>query len=279
MGGVAVPELAGTVAHAGALGMLCEFALESSEDRMRRALDLAAGGSVGMGFFGHWMSDDLATFERAADRLRVVEIFWTAPDASLVDRARPSGKALIAWQVGSVADAVAAQDAGCDFVVAQGIGAGGHVRGTAGRDALLQAVLAKVSIPVVIAGGIANASDVARAIGAGQRRGALRARTRRCDHTRDPDPTTCDHVRRGRARPARQSSRSPATESCGRARVGRGTSRHQSRGLAARGRRRRHVGPCAFVGRATHRCARCARRGPGDRTHETTGRRGRTGTS
>jgi nitronate monooxygenase len=167
MGGVAVPELAGAVARAGALGMLCEFDVEPSSERMRRAVSLAGDGTVGMGFFGHWMHDDLDTFERAAHELRVVEVFWTAPDGALVERARRSGDALIAWQVGSATDARAAQDAGCDFVIAQGVEAGGHVRGTTSRDVLLEAVLAAVSIPVAVAGGIANPAGVAHAIGAG----------------------------------------------------------------------------------------------------------------
>jgi nitronate monooxygenase len=167
MGGVAGPTLAGAVARAGALGMLCEFGIEGSADRMRKALELAGEGQVGMGFFGHWIDGDLATYELAAERLRVVEVFWTTPDPALASRARRCGDALVAWQVGSRDDAVAAQDAGCDFVVAQGVEAGGHVRGTVPRDELLEQVLDAVTIPVVIAGGIASASDVASAIRAG----------------------------------------------------------------------------------------------------------------
>jgi nitronate monooxygenase len=167
MGGVAVPELAGAVARAGALGMLCEFDARPSAERIERTLALAEGGTVGMGFFGHWMIDDLETFEHAAAELRVVEVFWTEPDASLVDRARSAGRALVAWQVGTAASAQAAQDAGCDFVVAQGLEAGGHVTGTTARDELLEAVLARVSVPIVIAGGIATPADVAREIRAG----------------------------------------------------------------------------------------------------------------
>ena len=163
MGGVATPELAGAVARAGALGMLCEFDAQPSSQRMKLAVSLASGGSVGMGFFGHWIHGDLETFEHAANVLDVVEVFWTSPDASLVDRARRSGDALVAWQVGSRDDAIAAEDAGCDFVVAQGVESGGHVRGTTPRIELLAAVLARVSLPVVVAGGIANATDVARA--------------------------------------------------------------------------------------------------------------------
>jgi NAD(P)H-dependent flavin oxidoreductase YrpB (nitropropane dioxygenase family) len=134
---------------------------------MQQTLAIAEDGRVGMGFFGHWMHDDLETFEQAAAALRVVEVFWTAPDAAVVDRARRSGDALVAWQVGSVAHGLAAQDVGCDFVVAQGVEAGGHVMGTTARDQLLEDLLARVSIPIVIAGGIANARHVARAIGMG----------------------------------------------------------------------------------------------------------------
>lgn len=167
MGGVATPELAGAVARAGGLGMLGEFEPEPAPARIERALSLADGGAVGMGFFGQWMAHDLANYEAAAAQLRVVEIFWTTPHAPTVDRARESGSALVAWQVGSADDAVAAEDAGCDFVVAQGVEAGGHVRGTTTRVELLHDVLGRVSIPVVAAGGIATPADVANALAAG----------------------------------------------------------------------------------------------------------------
>jgi nitronate monooxygenase len=176
MGGVAVPELAAAVARAGALGMLCEFDDETASGRMARAVELAEGGAVGMGFFGHWIDRDLETFEMASDRLRVVEVFWSTPDAALVARARRSGDALVGWQVGSLDEALAAVDAGCDFVVAQGREAGGHVRGTLPRKALLELVLSRVSVPVVTAGGIATAGDVRAAIAAGA--AAVRVGTR-----------------------------------------------------------------------------------------------------
>jgi nitronate monooxygenase len=166
MGGVAGPELAGAVARAGALGMLCEFDLEPAGERMTSALAAAGGGTVGMGFFGHLVQHDLETFETAAARLRVVEVFWSTPDPALVARARSSGRALVAWQVGSVGEALAAQDAGCDFVIAQGVEAGGHVRGTEPLDVLLRAVCARVSMPVVAAGGIATADSVVTAMNA-----------------------------------------------------------------------------------------------------------------
>src|SRR6266851_4148091 len=167
IGGVAVPELAGAVAGAGAVGMLCEFDVEAAADRMTRALHLAGGGAVGMGFFGQWIDADLGNFEAAAARLRVVEVFWTDPGAALVQRARRAGPALVGWQVGSLDGALAAADAGCDFVIVQGVEAGGHVRGRTPRQELLASVLARTSIPVVAAGGVATARHVEAVISAG----------------------------------------------------------------------------------------------------------------
>src|SRR5579864_2155675 len=167
MGGVSGPELAGAVARAGALGMLCEFDLEPAEERMTNAMARADGGAVGMGFFGHRIQDDLATFESAAARLRLVEVFWTTPEPALVARARSAGAAFVAWQVGSLDQALAAEDAGCDFVITQGVEAGGHVRGTQPLTELLHAVCERLSVPVVAAGGIASAERVAAALSAG----------------------------------------------------------------------------------------------------------------
>ena len=176
MGGVSGPELAGAVAGAGALGMLCEFDDEAAAERMTRAVQLGDVGAIGMGFFGQWIDRDLETFEMACDRLRAVEVFWSEPDAALVARARRSGAALVGWQVGSLDEALAGVDAGCDFVVAQGREAGGHVRGTLPRQELLELVLSRVSVPVVTSGGIATAVGVRAAIAEGA--AAVRVGTR-----------------------------------------------------------------------------------------------------
>ena len=77
------------------------------------------------------------------------------------------GGALCSWQVGSVEEAVAAERAGCDFVVAQGRETGGHVRGAMRLNDNVAAVLDAVSIAVVFAGGIATPDAVAQIIAAG----------------------------------------------------------------------------------------------------------------
>ena len=58
---------------------------------------------------------------------------------ALVEMAH-SGGALVSWQVGSKSEAVAAAAAGCDIIVAQGVEAGGHVRGTVDTMTLLSQV-------------------------------------------------------------------------------------------------------------------------------------------
>jgi len=76
-------------------------------------------------------------------------------------------KAIAAWQVGSAAEARLAADVGCDFIVAQGVEAGGHLRGQLGMFALLNEVLDAVGIPVLAAGGIGTGRAFAAALAAG----------------------------------------------------------------------------------------------------------------
>ncbi len=113
--------------------------------------------------------------EGAASRARVVEFFYDTPAPSLVETVREGG-ALVSWQVGSRDEAVAAERAGCDLVVAQGTEAGGHVREKIGLLALLGEVLESVRVPVVAAGGVGTGRVMAAALAAGA--SAVRVGTR-----------------------------------------------------------------------------------------------------
>ena len=92
----------------------------------------------------------------------MIDFFWGDPDPELVEIAHGGG-ALASWQVGSADEAVAAERAGCDFIIAQGIEAGGHIRGALGLIPLLSPILGKVAIPVLGAGGIGSARAPAHA--------------------------------------------------------------------------------------------------------------------
>jgi nitronate monooxygenase len=152
MGGVGTTELAAAVAGAGGLGMV-------------PAGTQPAAGACGVNILMPFNTsvDDLA---EAARQCRVLEFFYGDPRADFVGAAHGGG-ALAGWQVGSAAEAVAAEEAGCDYVVAQGTEAGGHVRGSERLDEVLAQVLSSVRIPVVAAGGIATADRVAAVIRSG----------------------------------------------------------------------------------------------------------------
>ena len=104
--------------------------------------------------------------EAASRHARVVEFFYRQPDSSLVELVHRAG-ALAFWQIGSLKEAKDAADVGCDVIVAQGIEAGGHIRGKIGLLPLLSHVLSSVDVPVVAAGGIGNGRAMAAVLAAG----------------------------------------------------------------------------------------------------------------
>ena len=165
MGGAATPALAAAVADAGGLGMVNLVMVSAEEvaaalDQLKRRTSGTVGFNVLMPFL------DPAVVEAAASRVRVVEFFYGDPDPAWVGRVHDTG-ALAAWQVGSVAEAKAGVDAGCDFVIAQGAEAGGHVRGQLSLLPLLDGVLAAIEVPVLAAGGIATARGLAAVLATG----------------------------------------------------------------------------------------------------------------
>lgn len=175
-GGIGTPRLAYAVAAAGALGMV------GASDFDRAALvEAFVGGTsrpppgqhVGAGFLVPFV--DRGAVAAVAPLVKVIELFYGDPDRALV-RLGHDGGALVCWQVGSAEEARAAAGAGCDFVIAQGIEAGGHVRGKIGVLMLLDEVLGAVDVPVLAAGGVATARGMAAALAAGA--DGIRAGTR-----------------------------------------------------------------------------------------------------
>ncbi|MGG5890438.1 NAD(P)H-dependent flavin oxidoreductase [Falsiroseomonas sp. HC035] len=178
MGGVSPPELAAAVSEAGGLGMvgtaragLTPATLAVLLERVR----LLTTRPFGVNFLvspvhlegRHGRQPlDLACVGVAAEAARVVDFFYGDPDPKLVEIVHKGG-ALACWQVGSRSEAVAAVEAGCDLIVAQGVEAGGHVRGRIGLLPLLAEILDAVDVPVLAAGGIGSARAMAAALAAG----------------------------------------------------------------------------------------------------------------
>lgn len=156
-GGTAGPELAAAVSEAGGLGtigILDPPALREAllAARARTGKPIAVNLLLPFARRGHW---------EVASEADVVVTFW----------GRPERRTARVWihQVGSANEAVAAHAAGADAVIAQGIEAGGHVRGVVPALDLLERVRAALpaDYPVLMAGGVAEAADVRDALAAG----------------------------------------------------------------------------------------------------------------
>ncbi len=155
-GGLAGHELAGAVSAAGGLGTIGILAPDGlrNEIAAARAVSdrpLAVNLLLPLARTAH--------FDAASDA-DVVVTFW----------GKPRRRTAKVWmhQCGSVEEALAARAAGADAVIAQGVEAGGHVRGTVpGMELLAQIRTAMPGYPVLSAGGVADRGDVQARLDAG----------------------------------------------------------------------------------------------------------------
>ena len=165
MGPVCSDELCAAVSEAGGLGMIT-VASTTPEELARRLDHIRSLTSKPIGANFLIPIVDPECLRLAARSARVIDFFWGDPDRQVVEIAHEGG-ALASWQVGSAAEAVAAETAGCDFIIAQGIEAGGHIRGTLGLLPLLSHVLDTVRVPVLAAGGVGSHRALAAVLAAG----------------------------------------------------------------------------------------------------------------
>lgn len=169
MGGVARAELAAAVAHAGGyptLGMVREAPdlIEAEVRALRAATDREFAVNLIPAATDPVLLD--AQIDRCLDLgVRAFSFFWTVvPDA--VGRVRSAGCKVI-HQVGTLDAARAAEAAGADVLVAQGLEAGGHVHGRTAAFALAAQVLTETRLPVVVSGGITDGKGLADALALG----------------------------------------------------------------------------------------------------------------
>lgn len=166
----AVAELVAAVSNAGGCGVLGASGAEPDEIRRRiaRTRELT-DRPFGVNMIIDEEDDEDRAYIRAgvgaacAEQVAVVVLFWGDP-APYVEMAHRAGVKVFI-QVGSLEEARAAAAAGVDAVIAQGVEAGGHVKGTTSVWELLPAVVQAIApVPVLASGGIGNGSAIARAL-------------------------------------------------------------------------------------------------------------------
>jgi nitronate monooxygenase len=169
MGGVARAELVAAVTVAGGygfLGMVRETPdfIAQQIDAVRARTDLPFGVNlIPAATDPVLLEAELSIcFEK---RVHSLCFFWDVR-ADLVARAKDAGCRVL-YQVGSIEDALAAEKAGADAIIAQGFEAGGHVRGTVSSLVLLPQVVRVVSVPVVASGGFASGESLIAALALG----------------------------------------------------------------------------------------------------------------
>jgi len=104
----------------------------------------------------------------------IVSFHFGLPDKNLLLRVRATGAKIVSSAT-SVAEARWLEDEGCDAIVAQGYEAGGHrgmfltqdVSTQAGTMALVPQIVDAVKVPVIAAGGIADARGIVAAFALG----------------------------------------------------------------------------------------------------------------
>jgi nitronate monooxygenase len=156
-GGLARHELAAAVSAAGGLGTIGFL----PPDDLRREIAAARRVTERPVAVNLLLPFARAGHFEAASQADVIVTFWGGPK-------RRTSKTWI-HQCGSVKEALTARQAGADGVIAQGVEAGGHVRGTLPAAQLLARVREAVpdDYPVLSAGGVADASDAKTRLDAG----------------------------------------------------------------------------------------------------------------
>jgi nitronate monooxygenase len=154
MGSIARHELAAAVSEAGGLGTI--GGARAPIAREVAAARRLTGGPIAVNLLLPFLRRGDAEAAAGAD---AIVTFWGPP--------RRVARGLWIHQCGSVAEARAAVQAGADAVIAQGVEAGGHVRGTVPGLELLDQVRAAVSVPVLLAGAIVDRAGVRTALDAG----------------------------------------------------------------------------------------------------------------
>lgn len=166
IGSIARPELAAAVAESGGLGALALTWTDPDETRSRiEAVRERTQRPIQANFVLAFEPVSLPAALEAG--VRTITFSWGLPKSDAVALVRSFG-AHLGIQATTPDDARHALDRGADFLICQGIEAGGHVQATQSLWELLPRIIAAAEdVPVVASGGIGDGAAIARALSLG----------------------------------------------------------------------------------------------------------------
>jgi nitronate monooxygenase len=165
IGSIASTNLASAVSNAGGMGSL---ALTWTKPDVAAQLVRELRDNTDNLFFVNFvLGFPLVSFEAVLEAgAPAITFSWGQP-SKLIDKVHKYNS-LVGVQVGTRAGAKQAIDDGADFIICQGVGAGGHVQSTTPLSDLLPSVVEIAgSVPIVAAGGLSNGKDLAWALNRG----------------------------------------------------------------------------------------------------------------
>jgi len=167
MAGPAGGELAAAVSAAGGLGMIGVGSGRAPEWIAEQAAVAAqAGRPYGIGLLAWALEHNPQQLAAVLDARPALVSVSFGPFEPFVPALHEVG-VTVATQVGNAEEALRAERAGVDVIVARGAEGGGHGRAEVGTLPLLEQVLDLVELPVLAAGGIGTARGLAAVLAAG----------------------------------------------------------------------------------------------------------------
>jgi enoyl-[acyl-carrier protein] reductase II len=166
MGGVAFAEVCAAVSEAGGYGTLgmAGMSPEGIRQQMREVRRLT-DKPFGVDLLAALPESVLASIDVIISEGASAFIAGLGVPKPVIAKCHGAGLKVMSM-CGKVSHAVAAEEAGCDVVVAQGTEAGGHT-GSIGGFALVPQIVDAVDIPVLAAGGLIDGRGLAAALSFG----------------------------------------------------------------------------------------------------------------
>ncbi len=165
VGSIAGSELASAVSMAGGLGGL-GVTWTTANDLVQRIGEIRT--STNRPFYVNYaLAFPPETLDLALSLDVPIVTFSWGIEVGLINKCHQHG-ALVGIQVGNSGGARLATYSGADFVILQGLQAGGHVQSTTHLSQILEQVIQmELGIPIVVAGGISTGEDIAEWISTG----------------------------------------------------------------------------------------------------------------